>query len=188
MRYSTASLPSLLAPRGCVPLRRRLRVAISYRGRSAGPGLSHQGHTRTICQTGDNHPQKIICVNPIYRRPQMGRSRPKRKYTNRKNQPPSGRRPWSWRPPLYTVAFLILCQKTSVESVAQEGGRRLGRDYQHQERPETTTTTLTPLLTSSGSCRWPFLWPVHPPACPGNGSVAPAYPRSPPPGSRRSRR
>ena len=44
------------------------------------------------------------------------------------------RRPWSWRPPLYTVAFFILCQKTGVESVTQEEGGDLGRDYQHQER------------------------------------------------------
>jgi len=27
-------------------------------------------------------------------------------------------------------------------------------------------------LTFSVSCPWPFPWPVHPPACPGNGSVA----------------
>jgi hypothetical protein len=33
-------------------------------------------------------------------------------------------------------------------------------------------TTPVPLLTSSRSCPWPFPWPVHPPACPGNGSVA----------------
>ena len=49
------------------------------------------------------------------------------------DQLPVCRRPWSWPPPLYTVAFLVLYQKNGVESATQEGGGDLGRDYQHRE-------------------------------------------------------
>ena len=87
-------------------------------------------------------------------------------------QLPVCRRPLSWRPPLYTAPCFVLYRKNGVESATQEQGCDLGRDYQHRERLGTTMTTPTPLLTSSGSCPWPFPWPVHPPACPGNGSVA----------------
>ena len=33
-----------------------------------------------------------------------------------------------------TATFFVLYQKSGVESVTQEGGDDLGRDYQHRER------------------------------------------------------
>ena len=67
---------------------------------------------------------------------------------------------------------MVLYQKSGVESVTQEGAAIWAAITNIENASETTMTTPTPLLTSSGSCPWPFPWPVHPPACPGNGSVA----------------
>jgi putative ABC transport system permease protein len=39
-------------------------------------------------------------------------------------------------------------------------------------RPDPYRSRFDCTLTSSGSCPWPCLWPVHPPACPDNGSAA----------------
>ena len=82
---------------------------------------------------------------------------------------------WLLAPSPKSVAgsrFFVLYQKTGVESVTQEGAAIWAAITNIKNAWETTMTTPTPLLTSSGSCPWPFPWPVHPPACPGNGSVA----------------
>jgi len=63
-------------------------------------------------------------------------------------------------------------RKNGVESATEEPGAIWAAITNIENASETTMTTPVPLLTSSGSFPWPFPWPVHPPACPGNGSVA----------------
>ena len=72
-------------------------------------------------------------------------------------------RPGRHRPPRFTGSVAAGLDLATRPGRRQPLDRPIGRAHDDHNRL---------LLTSSGSCPWPFPWPVHPPACPGNGSVA----------------